>query len=110
VAHLRGQYQTALQRREHVARRAQQAKKEANRLNENAIDYTLLKRDVDSNRQLYEGLLENSRGRSDRRLRSNSSGSWMLPVPPNAPVEPNVPATSFAFILGITSGIGLAFC
>ena len=33
-------------------------KQEANKLNESAIDYSLLKRDVDMNRQLYEGLLE----------------------------------------------------
>src|SRR6266850_2067455 len=58
VDHLRGQYQTALQRETMLREAFQKQKQEANRLNENAIDYTLLKRDVDSNRQLYEGLLE----------------------------------------------------
>src|SRR6267378_4774351 len=58
VEHLRSQYQTALQRESMLREALNKQKQEANRLNENAIDYTLLKRDVDSNRQLYEGLLE----------------------------------------------------
>jgi len=33
-------------------------KQEANELNESAIEYSLLKRDVDTNRTLYEGLLD----------------------------------------------------
>ena len=33
-------------------------KQEANKLNESAIEYSILKRDLDSNRTLYEGLLE----------------------------------------------------
>ena len=36
----------------------EQQKQEANKLNESAIEYSLLKRDVDANRTLSEGLLE----------------------------------------------------
>ncbi len=40
------------------ARRMEKQKQEANQLNESAIEYSLLKRDVDSYRTLYEGLME----------------------------------------------------
>jgi len=34
-------------------------KQEANKLNESAIEYSILKRDLDSNRTLYEGCWKN---------------------------------------------------
>jgi len=111
VDHLRGQYQTALQRETMLREALQKQKQEANRLNENAIDYTLLKRDVDSNRQLYEGLLEKLKQAGvTAGLRSNNFRIVDAARPPNAPVEPNIPRNLlFALVLGITSGVGLAF-
>jgi capsular exopolysaccharide synthesis family protein len=111
VDHLRGQYQTALQREAMLREALQKQKQEANRLNENAIDYTLLKRDVDSNRQLYEGLLEKLKQAGvTAGLRSNNFRIVDAARSPNGPVEPNIPRNLlFAFVLGITSGVGLAF-
>jgi exopolysaccharide transport family protein len=111
VAHLRGQYETALQRESMLRAALEKQKQEANRLNENAIDYTLLKRDVDSNRQLYEGLLEKLKQAGvTAGLRSNNFRVVDAARPPNAPVEPNIPRNLlFALVLGITSGVGLAF-
>jgi polysaccharide biosynthesis transport protein len=111
VDQLRGQYQTALQRETMLREALQKQKQEANRLNENAIDYTLLKRDVDSNRQLYEGLLEKLKQAGvTAGLRSNNFRIVDVARPPNGPVEPNIPRNLlFAFVLGITSGVGLAF-
>jgi exopolysaccharide transport family protein len=111
VDHLRGQYQTAMQRETMLREALQKQKQEANRLNENAIDYTLLKRDVDSNRQLYEGLLEKLKQAGvTAGLRSNNFRIVDAARPPNAPVEPNIPRNLlFALVLGITSGVGLAF-
>jgi exopolysaccharide transport family protein len=111
VDHLRGQYQTALQRESMLRAALEKQKQEANRLNENAIDYTLLKRDVDSNRQLYEGLLEKLKQAGvTAGLRSNNFRIVDAARSPNAPVEPNIPRNLlFAFVLGITSGVGLAF-
>ena len=111
VDRLRGEYQTALQREGMLRQALDKQKQEANRLNENAIDYTLLKRDVDSNRQLYEGLLEKLKEAGvTAGLRSNSFRIMDPARPPAAPVEPNIPRNlAFAFVLGITSGIGLAF-
>ena len=111
VDHLRGQYQTALQRETMLREALQKQKQEANRLNENAIDYTLLKRDVDSNRQLYEGLLEKLKQAGvTAGLRSNNFRIVDAARPPNGPVEPNIPRNLlFALVLGISSGVGLAF-
>ncbi len=111
VDHLRGQYQTALQREAMLREALQKQKQEANRLNENAIDYTLLKRDVDSNRQLYEGLLEKLKQAGvTAGLRSNNFRIVDAARSPNGPVEPNIPRNLlFALVLGITSGVGLAF-
>jgi len=111
VDHLRGQYQTALQREGMLRDALQKQKQEANRLNENAIDYTLLKRDVDSNRQLYEGLLEKLKQAGvTAGLKSTNFRIVDAARSPNAPVEPNIPRNLlFALVLGITSGVGLAF-
>jgi len=111
VDHLRGEYQTALQRESMLREAFDKQKQEANRLNENAIDYSLLKRDVDSNRQLYEGLLEKLKEAGvTAGLKSNNFRIMDPARPPTAPVEPNIPRNlGFALVLGITSGIGLAF-
>lgn len=111
VDHLRGQYNTAIQRETMLREALEKQKQEANRLNENAIDYTLLKRDVDSNRQLYEGLLEKLKEAGvTAGLRSNNFRILDPARPPGAPIEPNIPRNlAFALVLGLTSGVGLAF-
>src|ERR1700692_1441689 len=58
VDHLKGQYEAALQRENMLRESFEKQKQAANKLNESAIEYSILKRDVDSNRTLYEGLLE----------------------------------------------------
>ena len=55
---VRNQYLAALQRENMLKTAMDNQKQEANKLNERAIQYNLLKRDVDTNRQLYEGLLQ----------------------------------------------------
>ena len=51
-------YLAALEREKLLRASLENQKTEENRLNESAIEYSLLKRDVESNRQLYEGLLQ----------------------------------------------------
>lgn len=111
VDHLRGQYQTAMQRESMLREALNNQKQEANRLNESAIEYTLLKRDVETNRALYEGLLEKLKEAGvTAGLRSNNVKVLVPARPPSSPVEPNVPRNlAFALVLGIISGVGLAF-
>src|SRR5207244_13082503 len=58
VSRVRSDYLTALQRETMLRAAMDKQKQEANKLNESAIEYSLLKRDVETNRTLYEGLLE----------------------------------------------------
>ena len=86
-------------------------KQEANKLNESAIEYSILKRDLDSNRTLYEGLLEKLKEAGvTAGLRSNNFRIIDAARVPTAPSEPNIPRNlSFALVLGVISGVGLAF-
>jgi len=111
VGKVRGQYMTALQRENMLHDALERQKQEANKLNESAIEYSLLKRDVETNRQLYEGLLEKLKEAGvSAGLRSNNFRIVDVARVPTSPVEPNVPRNlGFALVLGLTSGVGLAF-
>ncbi len=108
---VRGQYTTALQRENMLHDALEKQKQEANKLNESAIEYSLLKRDVDTNRQLYEGLLEKLKEAGvSAGLKSNNFRIVDSARHPTAPIEPNIPRNlMFALVLGLASGIGLAF-
>src|ERR1039457_6961391 len=111
VDHLRGQYLAALQREIMLRGSFEKQKQEANKLNESAIEYSILKRDLDSNRTLYEGLLAKLKEAGvTAGLRSNSFRIIDAARVPTSPSEPNIPRNlSFALVLGVISGIGLAF-
>lgn len=111
AATLRGQYTTALQRENMLHDALEKQKQEANKLNESAIEYTLLKRDVDASRQLYEGLLEKLKEAGVAAgLKSNNFRIVDNARPPEAPIEPDIPRNLlFALVLGLASGVGLAF-
>ena len=111
VEHLRGDYQAALQRETMLRESFEKQKQEANKLNESSIEYSLLKRDVDSNRTLYEGLLEKLKEAGvTAGLRSNNFRIINAARVPTAPSEPNIPRNlAFALVLGVISGVGLAF-
>ncbi len=111
VSKVRGQYSAALQRETMLHEALDKQKQEANKLNESAIQYTLLKRDVDTNRQLYEGLLQKLKEAGvSAGLKSNNFRIIDSARPPTAPIEPNIPRNLlFAAVLGMASGVGLAF-
>jgi polysaccharide biosynthesis transport protein len=111
VTKIRGQYNAALQRENMLHGALDKQKQEANKLNESAIEYTLLKRDVDTNRQLYEGLLQKLKEAGvSAGLKSNNFRIVDSARPPTSPIEPNVPRNLlFAAVLGLASGVGLAF-
>lgn len=83
----------------------------ANQLDENAIQYKILKQEADSNRQLYDGLLEKLKEAS---LEAGLNSSNIRVVDkariPLAPARPNVPRNMlFATLLGLLGGIAAAF-
>jgi succinoglycan biosynthesis transport protein ExoP len=111
AAKVRGQYMAALQRENLLHDALEKQKQEENKLNESAIDYSILKRDLDSYRQLYEGLMEKMKEAGvSAGLKSNNFRIVDVARVPTGPIEPNIPRyLAFAFILGLTSGVGLAF-
>ena len=108
---IRGQYMAALQRENMLHDALERQKQEANKLNESAIQYSILKRDVESYRQLYEGLMEKMKEAGvSAGLKSNNFRIVDVARVPTAPVEPNIPRNlAFGFVLGLSSGVGLAF-
>jgi len=111
VDHLKEQYLASLQRETMLRASFDKQKQEANKLNESAIEYSILKRDLDSNRTLYEGLLEKLKEAGvTAGLKSNNFRIIDAARVPTAPSEPNIPRNlSFALVLGVISGLGLAF-
>jgi capsular exopolysaccharide synthesis family protein len=110
-ARLRDDYMAAVQRENLLHAALEQQKQEENKLNESAIEYSLLKRDVDSNRTLYEGLLEKLKEAGvTAGLRSNNFRIVDVARVPTTPAEPNIPRNlALALALGLTTGIGLVF-
>ncbi len=108
---IRGQYMAALQRENMLHDALEKQKQEANKLNESAIQYSILKRDLESYRTLYEGLMEKMKEAGvSAGLKSNNFRIVDVARAPHSPVEPNIPRNlAFALMLGLTSGIGLAF-
>jgi exopolysaccharide transport family protein len=111
AARLRGDYLAALQRETMLRGALEKQKQEANKLNESAIEYSLLKRDVDANRTLSEGLLEKLKEAGvTAGLRSNNFRIVDVARVPTAPSGPNILRNlALALALGLSTGIGLAF-
>lgn len=111
VARLRGDYLAALARESLLRTALDQQKQDANQLNESAIEYNFLKRDAESNRTLYENLLEKLKEAGlTAGLRSNNIRPVDVARVPASPAEPNVFRNlSFALALGLTTGVLLAF-
>jgi polysaccharide biosynthesis transport protein len=111
VNKVRGQYMTALQRENMLRDALEKQKQEENKLNESAIEYNLLKRDADTYRTLYEGLLQKLKEAGvSAGLKSNNFRIVDSARPPAAPIEPNIPRNLlFSVALGLATGVGLAF-
>jgi succinoglycan biosynthesis transport protein ExoP len=86
-------------------------KTEENQLNESAIEYSLLKRDVESNRQLYEGLLQKLKEAGVMTGLQSSNVRIVDPASaPTSPSSPNIPRNLLmSLIVGLAGGLSLAF-
>jgi polysaccharide biosynthesis transport protein len=111
VSRVRSGYLAALQHETMLRQALDNQKQQANKLNESAIEYSVLKRDVESYRTLYENLMEKLKEAAvTSGLRSNNIRSVDKARIPTYPSEPNVPRNlTFALALGLSTGIGLAF-
>ena len=104
-------YFAALEHEKLLRASLENQKTDANQLNESAIEYSLLKRDVDSNRQLYEGLLQKLKEAGVMTgLRSSNVRIVDPASAPTAPSSPNIPRNLLVSLLvGLAGGVSLAF-
>ncbi|PYX51741.1 MAG: hypothetical protein DMG76_31300 [Acidobacteria bacterium] len=111
ASRVQNEYLSALQREKLLGAALDVQKQEANHLNESAIEYNLLKRDAESNRQLYEGLLQKLKEAGvSAGLRSSNIRIVDVARVPTSPSAPNIPRDIvLGLALGLFGGIGLAF-
>ena len=108
---MRDEYLAAAQRENLLESAFNQQKQEANKLNESAIEYTVLKRDAETNRQLYQDLLQRLKEAGvSAGLRSSNIRVVDIARIPTQPISPNVHRSLvLGFLLGLGLAIGLAF-
>ncbi|MGA2961865.1 MAG: GumC family protein, partial [Candidatus Korobacteraceae bacterium] len=108
---LKSEYLAAVEQEKLLSAALEDQKKKSNELNRGAIQYNIVKRDAESYRSVYEGLLQKMKEAGvSIGLRSNNvrivDSAWA----PNRPVSPNVPRSmAMGLILGLVAGLGLAF-
>jgi len=108
---IRNDYFAAL-RREKLARQAfAQRQAEANQVAEKSVQYGILSREVDTNKGLYEGLLERLKEASvSAGLKSGNVRIVDPGTVPYKPIAPNYPLNlGLASFLGLGLGLGVAF-
>src|ERR1035441_6405147 len=108
---VRDEYLAAVQRENLLTTAFNQQKQEANQLNESAIEYSVLKRDAESNRQLYQDLRQRLKEAGvSAGLRSSNIRVVDVARTPTYPIKPNVLRNlELGLLLGLACGIGLAF-
>jgi succinoglycan biosynthesis transport protein ExoP len=111
ISHTEGEYLAAAQREKLLRDVMEKQKQEANNLNQAAIEFSLLKRDADSSRQLYEGLLEKLKEAGV--TAGLKSGSIRIIDYAQVPLGPSKPQTRRNIMmsvgLGLLAGILLVF-
>ena len=110
-AKIKSEYVAADQREKMIRGALESQKQAASQLSENAIQYNLLKRDVDSNRELYESLLRRLKEAGVTAGLKSSNIQVVDPARiPKVPAKPNIPRNiALAIFLGLIGGIVLAF-
>ena len=92
VSRVRSGYLASLQHETMLRQAMDNQKQQANKLNESAIEYSMLKRDVDSSREIYEGLQAKMKEAGiSAGLRSNSFRILDTARVPTGPFQIDVP-------------------
>jgi len=111
VAAIKSDYQAALDEENQLAKDLEGQKGQATDLNRKSIDYSVLQREAESNRQVYESLLQREK---ELRVVSNSRANNVRLLDtaevPGAPFTPNTRrAWMMALLFGLGLGIAAAF-
>ena len=108
---IENQYKVGLQKVKTMAARVEQQKKRAIDLNERATQYKIMAREVETNKGIYQSLLERTKEIESMVGVSSSNihiiDKAMLPI---KPFKPNVKLNLLlAIVIGVMGGLGLAF-
>jgi polysaccharide biosynthesis transport protein len=109
--HVADEYFAAVHREDLVSKAFSDQEKDASVVAQKAVQYNILKRDVDTNKQLYEGLLQRLKEAGvSAAMRASNIRVVDAAVPPASPARPRVALNLAAgLLLGLASGAGLAF-
>jgi polysaccharide biosynthesis transport protein len=110
IARLESEYQEARQREQLLAQALEQQKSEVNKMSERMVQYSILKRDAEANKALYDGLLTKLKEAGiSAGLRSSNIrivDPAMIPTYPARPAKTK--NIAMAFLVGLVGGMGLA--
>src|SRR5712672_3616182 len=110
MARLQSEYAEARQREQLLSQALDQQKTEVNRMSERMVQYSILKREAEANKALYDGLLTKLKEAGiSAGLRSSNIrvvDPAMVPTYPARPAKTRNIALSF--VIGLDGGIGLA--
>jgi succinoglycan biosynthesis transport protein ExoP len=104
-------YHAAVKREEMVQRAFQEQQRQAGVVAEKSVEYNILRREADTNKQLYEGLLEKLKETGVSTSLKAANIRVVDPAyPPKKPVRPRILLNlSLALVFGLALGIGGAF-
>lgn len=104
-------YEEALEKEKRLTAKAEAQKKLAIELNSKATQYKILRREVDTNREVYSSLL--SRSKEIEASAGSDNGNIMIVSMARPPLSPYKPKVARNLLLGILlgsfAGVGLAF-
>ncbi|HVB34263.1 MAG TPA: polysaccharide biosynthesis tyrosine autokinase [Patescibacteria group bacterium] len=105
------QYDTAMRREQLIKQALDQQEGSASQQAQKMVQYDILKREADTNQQLYNSLLEKLKEAGlSAGLRSNNVRVVDAAMIPPGPARPQKARDiSLAFIVGLVGGVGLAF-
>ncbi len=108
--HIEDEYLAAARRTALLRDAFDEQQRQANRVAEKSVQYNILKREVDTNKQLYQGLLEQLKQAGiSAGLKASNIRVVDRAVPPARPDSPRIPLNlAFGFLLGLGGGVGLA--
>jgi capsular exopolysaccharide synthesis family protein len=111
VAAVKSAYTAARQKEDELRAKMEQQKTVALSLKDAAVDYTILAREVDTNRQLYESVLQRLKEiEVATALRASNVSVIDQAVPPLQPSRPKKGLSLLcSAVLGLVGGVGLAF-
>ncbi len=108
---VRAEYRASLKSEEMLQASFDKQKGEAYKLNEDAIQYAILRRDVESSRDLYDGLLKKLKEAGVMAgLKSSNINIVDQASQPVEPIEPNIPLNiALGLMGGLLGGVAMAF-